>query len=215
MERTRDLYLQIWKWVKRERARERERERKVEWQVYVLFRPFFLLLLPPIISEVYKYMWVKKRENVQLIKITDNDKKNKFLPFSFSPLGQSNLSIIMSQSATLIRVAKHALDGTAIHPHNGQNTIYYQPFDLSSTSSNSTPAPKYLAYAIQRPREHVIPLASHYRIGIVRLYICISFAFEKKERRIWQFSRLAATQFSLSPFVAPPLSLCLIFVLFN
>jgi hypothetical protein len=71
----------------------------------------------------------------------------------------------MSQSATLIRVAKHALDGTAIYPHNGQNTIYYQPFDLSSTSSNSTSTPpKYLAYTIQRPHEHLISLRSMKRL---------------------------------------------------
>ncbi|CAF1219443.1 unnamed protein product [Adineta steineri] len=64
----------------------------------------------------------------------------------------------MSQSATLIRVAKHALDGTTIYPHNGQNTIYYQPFDLSATPT------KYLAYTMQQqqqPREQFIPLASH------------------------------------------------------
>lgn len=67
----------------------------------------------------------------------------------------------MSQSATLIRVAKHTLDGTAIYPHNGQNTIYYQPVDLASTSSNSTQTPKYVAYAIQRPYEHLVPMASH------------------------------------------------------
>ena len=84
----------------------------------------------------------------------------------------------MSQSATLIRVAKHALDGNAIYPHNGQNTIYYQPFDLSSTSSNSTPTPKYLAYTIQRPHEHVVSLASHHRKIIVRSCICISFAVD-------------------------------------
>jgi hypothetical protein len=40
---------------------------------------------------------------------------------------------------------------------------------------------------------------------IVRIYICISFAVsivvEKEKRRIWQFSRIAATQFSLSPFL--------------
>jgi hypothetical protein len=85
----------------------------------------------------------------------------------------------MSQSATLIRVAKHALDGTAIYPHNGQNTIYYQPFDLSSTSSNSTSTPpKYLAYTIQRPHEHLISLASHHMKIIVRIYICISFAVD-------------------------------------
>ena len=89
----------------------------------------------------------------------------------------------MSQSATLIRVAKHALDGTAIYPHQGQNTIYYQPFDLPSSSSsssttNSTPTGKYLAYAIQRPHEHVISLASHHQISIVRICICISFAVE-------------------------------------
>jgi hypothetical protein len=85
----------------------------------------------------------------------------------------------MSQSATLIRVAKHALDGTAIYPHNGQNTIYYQPFDLSSTSSNSTPIPKYLAYTIRRPHEHPIPPASHHMRIIVRTYICISFSVDR------------------------------------
>jgi hypothetical protein len=85
----------------------------------------------------------------------------------------------MSQSATLIRVAKHALDGTAIYPHNGQNTIYYQPFDLSSTSSNSTPTPKYLAYTIQRPHEHLISMASHHTKIIVRICICISFAVDR------------------------------------
>ncbi|CAF0915245.1 unnamed protein product [Rotaria sp. Silwood1] len=68
----------------------------------------------------------------------------------------------MSQSAALIRVAKHTLDGTAIYPHNGQNTIYYQPVDLSSTSLNSTSTTKYLAYTIQRPHEHLFPLASHH-----------------------------------------------------
>ena len=95
----------------------------------------------------------------------------------------------MSQSATLIRVAKHALDGTAIYPHHGQNTIYYQPFDLSSTTSssspvNSTPSAKYFAYTIQRPHEHVISLASHHQISIVRICICISFAVEKEKRCI-------------------------------
>ena len=86
----------------------------------------------------------------------------------------------MSQSATLVRVAKHALDGTAIYPHNGQNTIYYQPFDFSSTSSsNASPAPKYLAYTVQRPPEHVIPLASHHRKITVRISICISFAVDR------------------------------------
>jgi hypothetical protein len=94
----------------------------------------------------------------------------------------------MSQSATLIRVAKRALDGAAIYPHNGQNTIYYQPFDLSSTSSNTNPPTKYLAYTIQRPHEHLIPMASHHMKIIVRIYICISFAVsivvEKEKRRI-------------------------------
>ncbi|CAF2955695.1 unnamed protein product [Rotaria sp. Silwood2] len=81
----------------------------------------------------------------------------------------------MSQSATLIRVAKHTLDGTAIYPHNGQSTIYYQPVDLSSTSLNSTSTTKYLAYTIQRPHEHLVPLASHHMRIIVRICICISF----------------------------------------
>ncbi|CAF3534772.1 unnamed protein product [Rotaria sp. Silwood1] len=81
----------------------------------------------------------------------------------------------MSQSAALIRVAKHTLDGTAIYPHNGQNTIYYQPVDLSSTSLNSTSTTKYLAYTIQRPHEHLFPLASHHMRIIVRICICISF----------------------------------------
>jgi len=85
----------------------------------------------------------------------------------------------MSQSATLIRVAKHALDGTAIYPHNGQNTIYYQPFDLSSTSSNSTSTPKYLAYTIQRPHEHLISMASHHMKIMIRICICISFAVDR------------------------------------
>jgi len=57
----------------------------------------------------------------------------------------------MSQSATLIRVAKHALDGTPIYPHHSGNTIYYQPVDVSSSTGSSG---KYLAYAIQRPTEH-------------------------------------------------------------
>ncbi|CAM2700594.1 unnamed protein product [Rotaria socialis] len=70
----------------------------------------------------------------------------------------------MSQSAALIRVAKHTLDGTAIYPHNGQNTIYYQPFDLSSTSLNPTSATKYLAYTIQRPHEHLVPPRSMKRL---------------------------------------------------
>jgi hypothetical protein len=85
----------------------------------------------------------------------------------------------MSQSATLIRVAKHALDGTAIYPHNGQNTIYYQPFDLSSTSSNSTSTPKYLAYTIQRPHEQLISMASHHMKIMIRICICISFAVDR------------------------------------
>jgi hypothetical protein len=93
----------------------------------------------------------------------------------------------MSQSATLIRVAKHALDGTAIYPHNAQNTIYYQPFDLSSTSSNPSPPTKYITYTIQRPHEHVVSLASHYMRIIVRICICISFSIDRVregERRI-------------------------------
>jgi hypothetical protein len=36
MERMRDLYLQIWKWVKR------ESEKEIIWQVYVLFRLFLI-----------------------------------------------------------------------------------------------------------------------------------------------------------------------------
>lgn len=98
----------------------------------------------------------------------------------------------MSQSATLIRVAKRALDGTALYPHHGQNTIYYQPFDLSTAPSsssssaavNSTPTTKYLAYTIQRPHEHVISLASHHQISIVRICICISFAVEKEKKKM-------------------------------
>ena len=58
----------------------------------------------------------------------------------------------MSQSATVVRVPKHALDGTAIYPYDGQNAIYYQPFDVSST--------KYLAYPVQRAYEQSVPLAS-------------------------------------------------------
>jgi hypothetical protein len=85
----------------------------------------------------------------------------------------------MSQSATLIRVAKHALDGAAIYPHNGQNTIYYQPFDLSSTPSNPIPTTKYLAYTIQQPREHLVSMASHIMRIIVRICICISFAVDR------------------------------------
>jgi hypothetical protein len=61
----------------------------------------------------------------------------------------------MSQSATLVRVAKRALDGTAVYPHHGQNTIYYQPIDISS---NSSPTTKYLAYTIQRPHEHPVSM---------------------------------------------------------
>ncbi|CAF1682292.1 unnamed protein product, partial [Adineta ricciae] len=54
----------------------------------------------------------------------------------------------MSQLATLIRVAKHALDGSTIYPHSGQNTIYYQPLDLSSIPTNSVSPSKYLPYTI-------------------------------------------------------------------
>ncbi len=104
-------------------------------------------------------------------------RRRNFLVFFL--FGQINFYFIMSQSATLIRVAKHALDGTAIYPHNGPNTIYYQPFDLSSTSSNSTSTGKYLTYTIQRPHEHLIPLASHQRRIIVRVCICISFAVDR------------------------------------
>ncbi|CAF4086648.1 unnamed protein product [Rotaria sp. Silwood2] len=52
----------------------------------------------------------------------------------------------MSQSASLIRVAKHALDGAIIYPDYGQNILYYQPFDSST---------KYLSYRIQRSHEHL------------------------------------------------------------
>lgn len=58
----------------------------------------------------------------------------------------------MSQSSTVIRVAKHALDGTIIYPHHGQNVLYYQPLDSST---------KHLTYRIQRPDEHHISMASH------------------------------------------------------
>ncbi len=118
------------------------------------------------------------------IKIVDIVKKNKFLDFSLSSFGHINLYIIMSQSATLIRVAKRALDGTAIYPHNTQNTIYYQPFDLSSTSSNSTSTPKYVAYTIQRPHDHVISLASHHCSHLYLYFICCRIDVEKEKRRI-------------------------------
>ena len=65
----------------------------------------------------------------------------------------------MSQSATLIRVAKHALDGTPLYPHHGQNTIYYQPFDVSANGPSA--ATKYLAYTIQRAPEPRLTVATH------------------------------------------------------
>ena len=77
---------------------------------------------------------------------------------------KSTSNSIMSQSATLIRVAKHALDGTPVYPHHGTNTIYYQPIDISSsTVSGAVPSTttKYLAYAIQRPSEHVVSVGNH------------------------------------------------------
>ncbi|CAF3362200.1 unnamed protein product [Rotaria socialis] len=59
----------------------------------------------------------------------------------------------MSQSSTLVRTAKHALDGTLIYPHHGQNIIDYQsPLDSLT---------KRLAYRIQRPDEHQVSTASH------------------------------------------------------
>jgi hypothetical protein len=110
----------------------------------------------------------KKRENVRETKNLLTTSRRRNFSFLFSLFGQVNLYFIMSQSATLIRVAKHALDGTTIYPHNGQNTIYYQPFDLSQTSSNPIPTTKYLAYAIQQPREHLVPMASYLMRMIVR-----------------------------------------------
>ena len=85
----------------------------------------------------------------------------------------------MSQSATLVRVPKHTLDGAAIYPHNGQSTIYYQPYDLSSTLSNSNSTTKYLTYTIQRSYEHLLPLASHHIRIIIRICIYISFAVNR------------------------------------
>ena len=67
-----------------ERLTEGEREREIEMTgVCALSSSSFLLLLPPIISEVYKYMRVKKmRECVRHKKnLLTNDKKNKFLRF--------------------------------------------------------------------------------------------------------------------------------------
>lgn len=103
----------------------------------------------------------------------------------------------MSQSATLVRVAKHALDGTPIYPHHGQNAIYYQTVD---TVANM----KYLAYSIQRPSDQLIALSTptvkifvHSRIFVFRLKILsreqelyvafrisfdVSFSFAKKRR---------------------------------
>ena len=104
----------------------------------------------------------------------------------------------MSQSATLIRVAKHALDGTAIYPHNGQNTFYYQPFDLSTTSSNSTPTPKYLAYTIQRPQEHLIPMASQNMRIILFVFHLLSIVIEKKKTHLTVFAPSSDPILSLS-----------------
>jgi hypothetical protein len=58
----------------------------------------------------------------------------------------------MSQSSTLIRVAKRALDSTAIYSDYGQNIIYYQPFDFSIKSDD---------YTIQRSNEYLGSMASY------------------------------------------------------
>ena len=91
----------------------------------------------------------------------------------------------MSQSATLIRVAKHALDGTPVYPHHAPNTVYYQPIEVSSAAAaSSAPSTKYLAYAIQRPTEHLVPVGNHsVKKKISFFYICISQITSRERER--------------------------------
>ena len=86
--------------------------------------------------------------------------------------------LIMSQSATLVRVAKHGLDGTPIYPHHSQNTFYYQTLDSISNG-------KYLAYTIQRPSDHIIALTNP-SVKIIENYFHFKsiFYLSRKEKQM-------------------------------
>ena len=106
----------------------------------------------------------------------------------------------MSQSASLIRVAKHALDGTPVYPHQTPNTIYYQPVDFSA------PSTKYLAYAIQRPTEHLVPVGNHpVKKEISPFFICISQITSRERER----KRMHLTVFTPSSDLILQASFCL------
>lgn len=106
----------------------------------------------------------------------------------------------MSQSATLIRVAKHALDGTPLYPHHGQNTIYYQPFDLSANGASA--ATKYLAYTIQRAPEPRLSVATHSvkkKSLFTQFYLSPIVIENERERRAFDSFRAEQRPNSLSP----------------
>ena len=147
----------------------------------------------------YIYTHIHTHPDERKIVDDNDDVKNRIQPV-FSSFGQINLYIvIMSQSATLIRVAKHALDGTPLYPHHGQNTIYYQPFDLSANGASA--ATKYLAYTIQRAPEPRLPVATHSvkkKSLFTQFYLSLIVIEDERKKGIWRFSRQATTQFSLS-----------------